>query len=386
MNFEPQKFFIGLMDFFSILMPGAVLTWAARQYAVATRNDWFAQPLDGAEAWMVFFFASYLLGHVVFLIGATADNWLYDPLRRRTMWGQVGNLGDGKRLAWGWYRWLVTRRWLFGPNADGALLQVQRLKARELGAEAASAINVFQWSKARLSKLHPEGLAVVQRFEADSKFFRSFMIVLLPFAVVLLVTGPRAEGVVYLVLVLLAALRYTDQRFKATQQAYWFGITLEGLPGPQTRPAPVHPAAGPAPGKPTHGGGVVFKDDGRSIHYLLVQSSNRFEWVLPKGHIEPGEKTRETAVREVLEETGQWARVCEWLQDIQLGTGPSAATVRFYLMEFQDDATRGRWPAENRQSDWLTLTDALLRVTHGESRLLIENADRLRARLAAKEK
>ena len=27
MNFDPQKFFIGLMDFFSILLPGALLTW-----------------------------------------------------------------------------------------------------------------------------------------------------------------------------------------------------------------------------------------------------------------------------------------------------------------------------------------------------------------------
>ena len=27
MNLDSQKFFIGLMDFFSILLPGALLTW-----------------------------------------------------------------------------------------------------------------------------------------------------------------------------------------------------------------------------------------------------------------------------------------------------------------------------------------------------------------------
>ena len=27
MNFDPQKFFIGLMEFFSILLPGALLTY-----------------------------------------------------------------------------------------------------------------------------------------------------------------------------------------------------------------------------------------------------------------------------------------------------------------------------------------------------------------------
>jgi len=30
MNFEPQKFFIGLVDFFSILMPGAMLTYLGK--------------------------------------------------------------------------------------------------------------------------------------------------------------------------------------------------------------------------------------------------------------------------------------------------------------------------------------------------------------------
>lgn len=30
MNFDPQKFFIGLMDFFSILLPGALLIFLLR--------------------------------------------------------------------------------------------------------------------------------------------------------------------------------------------------------------------------------------------------------------------------------------------------------------------------------------------------------------------
>ena len=39
-------------------------------------------------------------------------------------------------------------------------------------------INAFQWAKARLTLEHPVALAAVQRFEADSKFFRSFVVVL----------------------------------------------------------------------------------------------------------------------------------------------------------------------------------------------------------------
>ena len=33
MNFEPQKFFIGLVDFFSIFMPGALLTYLVKDWA-----------------------------------------------------------------------------------------------------------------------------------------------------------------------------------------------------------------------------------------------------------------------------------------------------------------------------------------------------------------
>lgn len=40
--------------------------------------------LDGAEAWAAFMFASYLLGHLVFLLGSWLDG-IYDWLRDRTL-------------------------------------------------------------------------------------------------------------------------------------------------------------------------------------------------------------------------------------------------------------------------------------------------------------
>jgi hypothetical protein len=72
---------------------------------------------------------------------------------------------------------VATSRWFFKQSADTAVIQVERMKARTLGLSA-KAMNGFQWSKIWLSEKHPEGLFSVQRFEADSKFFRSFVIVL----------------------------------------------------------------------------------------------------------------------------------------------------------------------------------------------------------------
>lgn len=50
-------------------------------------------------------------------------------------------------------------------------------------------------------------------------------------------------------------------------------------------------------------GAVVFCRKGDSIKYLLVCEHGGY-WVFPKGHMEEGESEKETALREIKEETG----------------------------------------------------------------------------------
>lgn len=81
MNFEPQKFFIGLMDFVSILLLGALLTWLLMdEVGPVVLGDRYTQ-LAGAQAWVAFLFASYLLGHLVFLLGSWLDEFCDWPRR-----------------------------------------------------------------------------------------------------------------------------------------------------------------------------------------------------------------------------------------------------------------------------------------------------------------
>lgn len=49
MNFEPQKFFIGLVDFFSIFMPGALLTYLVKDWAALKFLGSAGYPLNGAN-------------------------------------------------------------------------------------------------------------------------------------------------------------------------------------------------------------------------------------------------------------------------------------------------------------------------------------------------
>src|SRR5262245_50441854 len=114
------------------------------------------------------------------------------------------------------------------------------------------------------------------------------------------------------------------------------------------------PSPGHRPDGLTHAGGVVCRKRGGDVEYLLAQASkNRAQWVLPKGHIEPGEDPRETAVREVKEETGHWARVVGWIDDLKLGADADSPVARFYLMEDEEDEKRAEksnsWPSENRE-------------------------------------
>ena len=63
------------------------------------------------------------------------------------------------------------------------------------------------------------------------------------------------------------------------------------------------------------GGVVIFRG---KILLLYKNYKNKYEgWVLPKGTVEPGEEHRQTAVREVREETGVDARIVKYVGKIQ---------------------------------------------------------------------
>jgi 8-oxo-dGTP pyrophosphatase MutT (NUDIX family) len=122
----------------------------------------------------------------------------------------------------------------------------------------------------------------------------------------------------------------------------------------------------------THGGGAVIRSEAGTLKILLVRAKPApHDWVLPKGHIEPGETAKQTAEREVAEEAGVDAVANRYLGAIEF-VSPKGEQVRagYFLMAFRGDVP----PAEEREIRWCTADDALKRIRFDDTRALIRDA------------
>lgn len=63
-------------------------------------------------------------------------------------------------------------------------------------------------------------------------------------------------------------------------------------------------------------GAIVYRDIKGEVRYLLIKNKRSAHWGFPKGHIEDGETKEETALREVLEETGLHIQILDGYESI----------------------------------------------------------------------
>ncbi len=112
-------------------------------------------------------------------------------------------------------------------------------------------------------------------------------------------------------------------------------------------------------------GGIVFRmsKDKKDIEILLIQDS-KGRWTIPKGHIEPGENAKQTAVREIGEESGLYhIEVLMWLGKIHFQYRRIdklvLMTTQIYLVRALDDhetPTKEQWM---KGIKWFRFNDAL---------------------------
>ena len=127
-------------------------------------------------------------------------------------------------------------------------------------------------------------------------------------------------------------------------------------------------------------GGVVYRKQKGVAEVALIRVRDR--WCLPKGHVEQGEGTQETALREVREETGLEGKAVAKLGDItywHTNKTKEGETIRifkrvyFYLIRCLKGDVR-RHDEEVEEACWLPIEEAIKRLSYPTERRMVRQA------------
>jgi hypothetical protein len=192
---KPSDFMIGVLDFFAVLLPGAVATWLVTQYLPTDlRAAYHIESGEHASVlpWIVFLLTAYALGHFVFMAGSNLDP-LYDRWRKRTK-----------------------------PIDDDVPFQAaSALRSKVTPLLVGDGFSTFKWARSYVSVYEPQARIEIDRLEATSKFFRGMVVVSVLLMVYLLVV--RLDVVLAAGALAACAMsfwRYCDQRWKMTELTY----------------------------------------------------------------------------------------------------------------------------------------------------------------------
>ena len=175
-----------------------------------------------------------------------------------------------------------------------------------------------------------------------------------------------------------------DWRGLTPECARLAGITrASALPRKFPYPAPDGPGRRRRPAYYYHQSAVIpFRLHKGKPQILVIYSSNRKHWIVPKGIIDPGHSTRESAAKEAWEEAGVEGRV----YDGSLGAYTcrkwgADCRVEVFAMEVTHLVPEKKWEESHRGREWLTPKQAAKRLKQKALKpMVIALAEKLRAR------
>ena len=172
-DFKPNDFFVGVIDFFGIIVPGAVLLNLRGEYLLSLLGQQMSPTSETISYWIQFLIGSYLLGQI--LLGAGV------PLNR---------LAD---------KFWPERKDKFYSEVSERIELPDAIKNRKNGFYRA-------FSFVRLKS--GQALAEIERQAAEYKLFRSLSLVFLLDSLLALVAGQSVRALTSGVLFLISGARF----------------------------------------------------------------------------------------------------------------------------------------------------------------------------------
>lgn len=247
---KPSDVFVGVIDFFSTLVPGAIATF----FLITTR--WYQLPVGwpyiergSPEGWAVFLVSAYVLGHLIAAVGSSLLDPLYDRVYAR--WRRASSKSVKTQLASNASRWAIlagrVKHVIEKSNPDDELLLTAKVLKRQQLQETAQAAqveadditNTYWWAGTVVRVKTSAGAAEVDALSAQSKLFRS-IIVLLLFAAFWVGWLGLIAILGWTAILILSLWRFLRLRWDATERTYEYFI-VTSLLGPESeREGPPH--------------------------------------------------------------------------------------------------------------------------------------------------
>jgi len=242
MDIKPGDAALGVIDFFSVLLPGAITAFLLLPH-IAVPKDWPYLTFASVEGWAAFVVSAYVLGHLLNAIGS----YLVDPLYDRTYvrWQRASvtyvkaQLGEHATRTDVFLR--RVKHVLAKSNPDDVLLavakQVKLGQLRSLGVQVGVSpndiSNTFFWAGTVVRNVSPAGTIEVEQLTAQSKFFRT-LVVVVPIAVTLTAWRSSFQIGVWIAVLIFCFANFCRLRWNATKRTYEYFIAAAVLPhGPE---------------------------------------------------------------------------------------------------------------------------------------------------------